>query len=71
MGVASTVRAMVSGDGPTPTGNVKFYDGPDYLGTAALDADGMASLEISGTNRAGPPGTCGPSLSAMTSTERR
>ncbi len=48
MGVASTVRAMVSGDGPTPTGNVKFYDGPDYLGTAALDADGMASLEIAG-----------------------
>lgn len=41
--LAAQVRTLVSG-GMTPTGSVTFRDGPRVLGTAALDASGVAML---------------------------
>jgi len=39
-----TFTATVTGSGSTPTGNVTFYDGATSLGTANLNASGVATL---------------------------
>lgn len=45
----ATLRADVTGAGPTPTGTVEFHDGPDSLGDpVTLDADGAATLDVPG-----------------------
>ena len=41
------LTATVSITGPTaPTGNVEFYEGATYLGTAALNASGVAAFTV-------------------------
>ena len=42
-GQAVTITATVSDGGPTPTGNVTFFEGATFLGTSALDANGRAT----------------------------
>jgi hypothetical protein len=39
-----TFTATVTGAGPTPTGNVTFYDGATPLGTVALNGSGQAAF---------------------------
>ncbi len=41
-----TLTATVTGsDGGTPTGTVRFFNGPDLIGTAPLDDTGTASID--------------------------
>ena len=44
---STTFTAVVTGAGGTPTGTVSFYDGTKLLGTANLNASGVASFAVS------------------------
>jgi hypothetical protein len=46
-GKAVTLTARVTGTGGTPAGTVTFKDGAGSLGSAALSAEGSATLEVS------------------------
>jgi sugar lactone lactonase YvrE len=47
-GAPLTLTATVSGNGGTPTGNVNFLDGTTSLGSAPLNAQGVATLSVPG-----------------------
>ena len=46
-GQTITLTATVSGQGGTPSGSVEFRDGATLVGTAALDGNGVATLDAS------------------------
>ncbi len=47
-GAALSLSATVTGNGGTPTGTVNFLDGTNLLGSAPLNAQGVASLSVAG-----------------------
>ena len=47
-GAALMLTATVTTNGGTPTGSVNFFDGATALGTAPLNAQGVASLSVAG-----------------------
>ena len=49
-GAALTLTAAVSGNGGIPGGTLTFFDGSVNLGTATLNAQGIATLSVSGAN---------------------
>ncbi|KHL12048.1 UNVERIFIED_CONTAM: hypothetical protein LK11_38705 [Mumia flava] len=50
----TTARVTVEGEGGTPTGNVRLYDGGTPLGAAVpLDGDGTARIDLSGFDEVG------------------
>lgn len=54
MGEAVSIRAVVTGAGGKATGKVTFYDeGADPLGSAVVDANGMATLRFEGFTKSG------------------
>ncbi|MCO5306562.1 MAG: Ig-like domain repeat protein [Microthrixaceae bacterium] len=46
-GQTITLTATVSGQGGTPSGSAEFRDGATLVGTAALDENGAATLDVS------------------------
>ncbi len=47
-GAALSLTATVTGNGGAPTGNVNFLDGSSSLGSAPLNAQGVATLSVAG-----------------------
>jgi sugar lactone lactonase YvrE len=47
-GAALSLTATVTGNGGVPTGTVNFFDGASALGSAPLNAQGVATLPVAG-----------------------
>ena len=54
-GSSITLTATVTGGAPTPTGTVTFYDGASFLGSAALNGSGIATLAVNHLSVADSP----------------
>ena len=67
-GQSVILTATVYGGFSTPTGTVTFLDGTSLLGTATLNASGLATYACSGLTHAGSPYTSRPSMAATPGT---